>query len=126
MEFSNDQARLKLLHPLTSTEKVIEHWQVHFEETDVRQPFAQVWRTQFNLTKAELGTDTYTNRFAGHILQQAPFVAMLRHQGWTSGSKALNHAQSDERRNLLYLPSANLVASFWTSGVGTDLSLIHI
>ena len=120
VKFANDQARLKLLHPLTSPEKAIEHWQGHFEEAGIRQPFAQVWRTQFNLTKAELGTDTYSNRFAGHILQQAPFVAMLRHQGWTSGSKALNDSQSDERRNLLYLPNANLVASFWTSGVGTD------
>lgn len=120
VKFANNQARLKLLHPLTSTEKTIEHWQGHFEQTGARQPFAQIWRTQFNLTKAELDTSTYTNRFAGHILQQAPFVAMLRHQGWTSGSKALNDSHSDEHRNLLYLPSANLVASFWTSGVGTD------
>lgn len=120
VDLFNNQATLKLWHPLTSTTNSVGNWQDHLERTEIRQPFAQVWRTQFCLTEAELETRTYTNRFAGHILQQAPFIAMLRHQGWTSGSKAINDTASDERRNLLHLPSAGLVASFWTTGVGTD------
>lgn len=35
------------------------------------------------LTDAEITTDTYSNRFAAHILRQHQFAALCRQRGWT-------------------------------------------
>jgi hypothetical protein len=48
----------------------------------VTQPFKQAHREVYILTEAELRTDTYSNRFAAHILRQHQFKALCDQRGW--------------------------------------------
>jgi hypothetical protein len=46
------------------------------------QPFKQAYREVYILTDAELRTESYSNRFAAHILRQHQFAALCRQRGW--------------------------------------------
>ena len=44
--------------------------------------FKQAHREVYLLTDAERLTDTYSNRFAAHIVRQHQFSALCRERGW--------------------------------------------
>ena len=74
--------RIRLWHPARETLTDVAAWREHLTDQEVRQPFKQVFREIYLLTPAEGVTDTYSNRFAGHILQYRQAGALMRTRGW--------------------------------------------
>ena len=74
--------RLSLWHPLGFPVDTVRAWRERLEERDVTQPFKQAHREIYVLTDAELATETYSNRFASHILRQHQLAALCRARGW--------------------------------------------
>ena len=71
-----------LWHPLESPAEEVLTWRRWLEERRIRQPFKQAHREIYVLTDAERATDTYSNRFAAHIVRQHPFMALCAQRGW--------------------------------------------
>jgi hypothetical protein len=64
------QARVRMWHPIRSDVQTILSWRAWLEDHQVRQPFKQAHREVYLLTDAERETETYSNRFASHIIRQ--------------------------------------------------------
>lgn len=78
---TND-TEVELWHPLNSTPNDILDWRNWLDRNRVQQPFKQAHREIYLLTGAERETETYSNRFAAHILKQHQFSALCRERGW--------------------------------------------
>lgn len=63
------------------------------------------------LTEAEIRTNTYSNRFAAHILRHVPFISLVRRRGWKYSS-SLGH-WNRYRTPTLEVPHANLKVQYW-------------
>ncbi|WP_394181746.1 DUF4132 domain-containing protein [Yoonia maritima] len=113
-----DTARIAVWHPLSPGTTDAIDWADRLAALDIRQPFAQAWRTIYRLTPPEEETRTYSNRFAGHILHQPTFVAMLRKRGWNAGSKMGTGQDDLKARNWLDFPTHHIRAEYWVAGVG--------
>jgi hypothetical protein len=77
-------AEIRLWHPLRARVEEIRAWRDLLTERRLRQPFKQAFREVYLLTPAELGTRTYSNRFAAHVLRYRQLYALLKGRGWTS------------------------------------------
>jgi len=75
-------ALVRLWHPIRSSLQEILSWRAWLEDRGVRQPFKQAHREVYILTDAERETDTYSNRFAGHIVRQHQLAGLCRERGW--------------------------------------------
>jgi hypothetical protein len=75
-------AEVRLWHPIHSAVEVVVAWRRRVNELAITQPVKQVWREIYVLTDAERVTETYSNRFAAHILQQSQFRALGKARGW--------------------------------------------
>ncbi|HEX2643469.1 MAG TPA: DUF4132 domain-containing protein [Thermoanaerobaculia bacterium] len=78
----DDTARVALWHPLESPAQTVRAWRDRLERNQITQPFKQAHREIYILTDAELRTETYSNRFAAHILKQHQFAALCQQRGW--------------------------------------------
>jgi hypothetical protein len=78
-------AQIRLWHPLRAPVEEIQAWRDLLTEGQVRQPFKQAFREIYLLTPAETQTETYSNRFAAHVVNYRQLYAVLRARGWTSG-----------------------------------------
>ncbi len=76
------QARVRMWHPIRSDVQAILSWRCWLEDHHVRQPFKQAHREVYLLTDAERETETYSNRFASHIIRQHQFASLCRERGW--------------------------------------------
>ncbi len=76
------QARVRMWHPIRSGVQTILSWRCWLEDHQVRQPFKQAHREVYLLTDAERETETYSNRFASHIVRQHQFASLCRERGW--------------------------------------------
>jgi hypothetical protein len=76
------QARVRMWHPIRSDVQTILSWRCWLEDHQVRQPFKQAHREVYLLTDAERETETYSNRFASHIIRQHQFASLCRERGW--------------------------------------------
>jgi len=110
-----DDTRLSLWHPLGSPVDVVRAWRERLEELDASQPFKQAHREIYILTDAEIATETYSNRFASHILRQHQLAALCRARGWLY---ALQGTGFDGANcPTLVLPEAGLAAEFYVEVV---------
>jgi hypothetical protein len=75
-------ARLRLWHPIDASAAGVHAWREELTRREVRQPFKQAFREVYLLTPAEETTDTYSNRFAGHVLRYRQAGALMRARGW--------------------------------------------
>jgi hypothetical protein len=81
------------------------------------QPFA-AHREVYLLTDAERRTDTYSNRFAAHILRQHQFSAVCAARRWKNKLRLLiDDVYPPASRELT---AWGLRAEFWIEGVGED------
>jgi hypothetical protein len=78
----SEGTRVRLWHPIEADAATVEAWQDWLDRHAVTQPFKQAHREVYVLTDAELTTETYSNRFAGHILRQHQFLALCQQRGW--------------------------------------------
>jgi hypothetical protein len=74
--------RVRLWHPIGFDAETVRAWREWLERHEVVQPFKQAHREVYIITDAELATETYSNRFAAHIVKQHQFAALCRARGW--------------------------------------------
>ena len=79
---TDSATRVRLWHPIHSDVPTVMAWRCWLEDRAIQQPFKQAHREVYILTDAERATETYSNRFAAHILKQHQFAALTRERGW--------------------------------------------
>lgn len=75
--------RVRLWHPILCDAETVLAWRRRQADLDVTQPVKQAHREVYVLTDAEMATDTYSNRFAAHILKQHQLHALCQERGWS-------------------------------------------
>lgn len=93
-------------------------WRAFYEDHRIRQPFKQAHREVYLLTDAERATETYSNRFAAHIVRQHQFNALMRERYWKTQTRLMVDAEYGPAYR--QLPAWDLRVEFWISGVGDD------
>ena len=73
---------VRLWHPIRAQVQEVLSWRCWLEDRGIRQPFKQAHREVYLLTDAERQTETFSNRFAAHIVRQHQFSALCRERGW--------------------------------------------
>jgi hypothetical protein len=74
---------VSLWHPINSAAADVLAWRRSLERRGIVQPFKQAHREIYVLTEAELATQTYSNRFAAHVLKQHQLASLCQARGWT-------------------------------------------
>lgn len=111
-------AVVELWHPVDREPAEVIAWRDWLERHGITQPFKQAHREVYLLTDAERGTDTYSNRFAAHILRQHQFHSLAAVRGWTNVLRlAVDDTYPPAVREL---PQWGLRAEFWVEGVGGE------
>jgi hypothetical protein len=108
-------------HPAMQSTGDVLAWRNRLESLGVTQPFKQAHREIYLLTDAERQTDTYSNRFAAHVLRQHQFATLCQQRGWTY---RLQGGFDSHNTPTLDLPRWNLQAEYWVESPGNveDLS----
>ncbi len=107
-----------LWHPIEASFAETSDWRTALIARRIRQPFLQAWRPVYHLTDAERATGTYSNRFAAHVLEQAPAMAILKARGWKAVNRVVGGNRTDNERVILPLPAFGVAAEFWVAGIG--------
>jgi hypothetical protein len=114
-----DDARVLVWHPIGATEAEVAAWRDLLVVRQIRQPFKQAFREVYRLTPAEETTETYSNRYAGHILHYPQARALMTARRW--GSNFLG--PFDGGYNGLAkrdFPTARIRAEFYHDAVETE------
>lgn len=114
-----DSAQVTLWHPIQSAAEDVLAWRTWLEEQHISQPFKQAHREIYLLTEAELETNTYSNRFAAHIIKQHQFNALCKDRGW---GYSLQGGFDGYNTPTLTLPQWQLQVEFWVDPAGEDMS----
>ena len=115
----DDTTSVSLWHPLDETDlEIIQQWRQLLEKLQIQQPFKQAHREIYLLTDAERNTNTYSNRFAAHVLRQHQFNALCAARGWNNRLRLM--VDDDYLPAHLELPQWNLRAEFWIEGAGDN------
>ncbi|WP_420632085.1 DUF4132 domain-containing protein [Candidatus Leptofilum sp.] len=118
VEWLNEQTKVILWHPLQEAAETVLAWRQWLEAHQIQQPFKQAHREIYLLTDAERQTETYSNRFAAHILRQHQFHSLCAVRGWRNKLRLLvDDEYPPAMRELLHW---NLRAEFWIEGIGED------
>lgn len=120
IDWLSPKTTMRLWHPLGEPAAETVGWRRWLEEHMVTQPFKQAHREIYLLTEAELGTRTYSNRFAAHILRQHQFKALCDQRGWRY--EFLGRWDSSESGAARDLAEWKLRAEFWIQPAGDELS----
>jgi hypothetical protein len=110
----DDREEVRLWHPIGREPAEVVAWRERIESLQISQPFKQAHREVYILTDAERNTDTYSNRFAAHILKNTAMVALCQTRGWVTG---LFGGQTGPR---LDMPDFGVRAEFWVEPAGDD------
>ncbi len=111
-------AEITLWHPTGRPVDEVLAWRNRLEELGITQPFKQAHREVYLLTDAELRTNTYSNRFAAHVLRQHQFNALCAARGWKNRLRLMVDDDYEPAHRLL--PQWGLRAEFWVEGLGGD------
>lgn len=104
---------VKLWHPIYSETDEIIAWRDLIQTWQITQPMKQAFREIYLLTEAEINTDTYSNRMAGHLIKQHQFNALAGARDWRySLIGAWDHGMDCVARKSL--PAYQMHAEFWT------------
>jgi hypothetical protein len=122
---------VQLWHPLQSDPQTIFSWRCWLEDHQVIQPFKQAHREVYILTPAEEQTETYSNRFAAHVIRQHQFASLCREREWQY--RLMGSGFDGGNVPTLEVPRRSMKAEFWVevpeasdgvSGSGIDLYLL--
>jgi hypothetical protein len=112
------ETTVTLWHPIGRDLDEIVGWRAWLDAQQIQQPFKQAHREVYVLTDAERRTNTYSNRFAAHLLKQHQFNALAALRGWKNKLRLLVDAEFPPATRLL--PQWGLRAEFWIEGAGDD------
>lgn len=107
---------VQLWHPLDAPVEDVLAWRAWLQAQQVQQPFKQAHREIYLLTDAERRTETYSNRYAAHILKQHQFNALCAARGWRNKLRMMvddSYPPASKE-----LPEWGLRAEFWIEGAG--------
>jgi hypothetical protein len=122
---------VQLWHPLQSDPQTILSWRCWLEDHQVIQPFKQAHREVYILTPAEEQTETYSNRFAAHVIRQHQFASLCREREWQY--RLMGSGFDGGNVPTLDVPRRSIKAEFWVevpeangtvTGPGIDLYLL--
>ena len=108
--------RVGLWHPLDSDEAAVQAWRDRLIDLRLAQPFKQAYREVYVLTPAEERTETYSNRFAAHIVRQHQCNALAKSRGWKA-TVNMAYDGGDGHSPHLAIPSHGLAAEFRVDAV---------
>ncbi|MBL8886560.1 MAG: DUF4132 domain-containing protein [Phycisphaerales bacterium] len=111
-------AVVRLWHPVDAPADEVLAWRRFIEERQIRQPFKQAHREVYLLTDAERRTNTYSNRFAAHIVRQHQFKALAEQRNWRSKLRLMVDAEYPPPSRAI--GAHHLRAEFWVEPVGDD------
>ncbi|AMV18161.1 DUF4132 domain-containing protein [Planctomyces sp. SH-PL14] len=107
---------VELWHPVGRPLDDVLAWRNWLERHEVRQPFKQAHREVYLLTDAERRTNTYSNRFAAHVLRQHQFHALCGVRNWKNKLRLMvDDIYAPPTKDL---PQWGLRAEFWVEGIG--------
>lgn len=124
------ETQVSLWHPIQSGLDEIKGWREWLERLQVVQPFKQAHREIYLVTDAERTTNTYSNRFAAHIIKQHQFNALAVQRGWEYALQGCWDGGSETIARRV-LPEWGLWAEFWVEGIGqygtdtTEAGIFH-
>ena len=117
LDLPND-SEVELWHPIARPIEDVLAWRSWIEAHEIRQPFKQAHREVYLLTDAERHTDTYSNRFAAHVLRQHQYNALCAARGWKNKLRMMvDDTYPPTSREL---PQWGLRAEYWVEGAGTE------
>jgi len=117
LEVPND-SEVELWHPIGRPVEDVLAWRRWIEAHEIRQPFKQAHREVYLLTDAERQTETYSNRFAAHVLRQHQYNALCATRGWKNKLRMMvDDTYPPTSREL---PQWGLRAEYWIEGAGTE------
>jgi hypothetical protein len=116
-----NQARVAPWHPLTCGLEQVRAWRDWLDLHEIRQPFKQAHREIYVLTDAERRTETYSNRFAAHILRQHQFSALCQQRAWRY---KLQGPWDSANTPTLQLPQWNMRAEFWVEAIADEAGVV--
>lgn len=112
---------VRLWHPLQSEAQTIFNWRCWLEDHGIVQPFKQAHREVYLLTPAEERTETYSNRFAAHVIRQHQFASLCRERGWQY--RLMGVGFDCHNVPTLQLPRWSMKAEFWVDVPGMDAGI---
>ncbi|NJK44086.1 MAG: DUF4132 domain-containing protein [Pleurocapsa sp. SU_196_0] len=115
LEFSST-ATVTPWHAVHSDANEVLMWREFIARHGITQPFKQAHREVYILTEAERRTNTYSNRFAAHILKQHQFNALCGARGWRNQLRLM--VDDSYQPPTLELPLWGLRAEYWVEGAG--------
>jgi hypothetical protein len=118
LDWLSDATRVELWHPLQAPVEVVLGWREWLTENEIQQPFKQAHREVYLLTDAEVNTETYSNRFAGHIIKQHQFNALCAARSWKNKLRLMVDDSCPPASRLL--PEWGLRAEYWIESVGDN------
>jgi hypothetical protein len=116
-------AQIRLWHPVEASVEEVRTLRRLLAEEGITQPFKQAHREIYLLTDAERNTETYSNRFAAHILRQHQFQALCQQRGW---GYQLQGAFDSHNTPSRVLPAWDLVVEFWVDPVPEEQTAMGI
>lgn len=111
-------AEVTLWHPAIASVDEITAWRSRLEELQITQPFKQAHRELYLLTDAERRTNTYSNRFAAHVIRQHQFNALCAARGWKNKLRLMVDDEYPPASK--EVPAWDLRAEFWIEGIGDN------
>ena len=102
---------VQLWHPLQSEPQTILSWRCWLEDHHIIQPFKQAHREVYLITPAEEQTETYSNRFAAHVIRQHQFASLCRERGWQY--RLMGSGFDGHNVPTLDVPRRSMKAEFW-------------
>jgi hypothetical protein len=112
------ETTVTLWHPIGRDLDEIVAWRAWLDAQQIQQPFKQAHREVYVLTDAERRTNTYSNRFAAHLLKQHQFNALAALRGWKNKLRLMVDAEFPPATRLL--PQWGVRAEFWIEGAGEN------
>lgn len=112
-----EHTSVELWHPVGAPVDDVVAWREWLDRHEVSQPFKQAHREIYLLTDAERNTETYSNRFAAHVIRQHQFNALCNERGWRY---TLQGSWDSANTPFIDLPNWGLRAEFWVEPIEFD------
>jgi Domain of unknown function (DUF4132) len=114
----SSSAVVALWHPINADQAEVVAWRQWLEQHAITQPWKQAFREVYILTDAERRTNTYSNRFAAHVIKQHQFAQLAAFRGWKNKLRLM--VDDSYPPATLELPQWGLRAEYWIEGIGDN------
>lgn len=111
-------ATISQWHPIDVEAAEVLAWRRRLAALEITQPFKQAHREIYVLTDAERETETYSNRFAAHVLRQHQMNALCQARGWRYNLQGA--WDQEESVPTLHLPNWRISVEFWVNYASED------